>query len=315
MSSSPNTPVRLGLIGAGRWGRNYIKTIRALPTTRLGVLASRNPASKDLVDSSCRVTSDWHELLDPQLIDGVIIATPPDLHVEMLEAAMRARLPAMIEKPLTLNLTDAVKLHTLQHECNALVLVDHTRLFNSAFIELNRQAPELGQIRNISSESGNWGPFRDYTALWDYGPHDLSVALTLLRQSPSTVRIEELERRHVENTFAGNYHIDLGFRSDVHATIKLGNLFENKTVRLTVVLDQGTLILDDLVADRLIRRDDKTGSTTAIELDDELPLTRAVETFVAGIRGNPSDYFGLDLAVEIARVLDHKVNTQEEAGL
>jgi predicted dehydrogenase len=308
VSSNPNTPTRLGLIGAGRWGRNYIKTIRALPTMRLSALASRNPASKDLVDSSCRVTPDWHELLDPQLLDGVIIATPPDLHAEMLEAAIRARLPAMIEKPLTLNLPEALKLQSLQRELNALVLVDHTRLFNSAFIELNRQVRNLGQIRDIHSESGNWGPFRDYSALWDWGPHDLSVTLTLLRQLPSTVRIEELEQRRVENTLAGNYQINLGFPNNVRASIKLGNLFENKTQRLTVVLDRGTLILDDLAANRLIRRDDKTGNTTFIELDDKLPLTRAVETFVSGIRGEPSDNFGLDLAIEIARVLEQGSN-------
>jgi len=313
VSNNPNTPVRLGLIGAGRWGRNYIKTIRALPTLRLSALASRNPASKDLVDSSCRVTPDWHELLDPQLVDGVIIATPPDLHVEMLEAAMRARLPAMIEKPLTLNLADAMKLESLQHEFNTLVLVDHTWLFNSAFIELNRQAQELGRIRAIHSESGNWGPFRDYTALWDWGPHDLSVTLTLMRQSPSTIRIEELKRQHVENTIAGNYQIELGFQNDVRVSIKLGNLFENKTVRLTVELERGTLLFDDLATDKLIQRDDKTGRTTTIKLDDKLPLTRAVETFVAGIRGGPTAYFGLNLAVEIARVLDHEANSGGEA--
>jgi predicted dehydrogenase len=308
VSSNANTPVRLGVIGAGRWGRNYIKTIRALPTMHLSALASRNPASKDLVDSSCRVTPDWQELLNPQLLDGVIIATPPNLHAEMLEAAIRARLPAMIEKPLTLNLSDAVKLDSLQREFKALVLVDHTRLFNSAFIELNRRAQDLGQIRSIHSESGNWGPFRDYTALWDWGPHDLSVVLTLLRQSPSTIRIEELERRHVENTLAGNYQIELGFRNDVRASIKLGNLFEQKTLRLTVVLERGTLVFDDLAANRLIRRDDKTGGTTVVELDNKLPLTRAVETFVRGIRGEASEFFGLDLAVEIARVLDHGSN-------
>lgn len=306
MSSKPNTPVRLGLIGAGRWGRNYIKTIRGLPGARLSVLASRNPANKELVDPSCHIMADWHGLLDPQLVDGVIIATPPDLHAEMLEAAIRARLPALVEKPLTLNLPDALRLQSLQREFNALVLVDHIRLFNSAFIELIRQAPQLGRIREIHSESGNWGPFRSYTALWDYGPHDLSITLTLLRQFPSKVGVRELKRRDIEDTVAGNYLIELSFLNDVHAEIIVGNLFENKTSRLTVILDRGTLILDDLATDKLLRRDDKTGGTMVVELDSKLPLTRAVETFVAGIRGEPSPRFGLDLAVEIARVLDRQ---------
>ena len=31
------TPVRLGLIGAGRWGRVYIKTLEALKARALGI--------------------------------------------------------------------------------------------------------------------------------------------------------------------------------------------------------------------------------------------------------------------------------------
>ena len=306
MSSKPNTPVRLGLIGAGRWGRNYIKTVRGLPDAKLSALASRNPANKELVDLSCHITPDWHELLDPQLVDGVIIATPPELHAEMLEAAIRARLPALVEKPLTLNLPDALRLQSLQREFDALVLVDHIRLFNPAFIELIRQASQLGQIRGIHSESGNWGPFRSYTALWDYGPHDLSIILTLLRQFPSKVHVRELKRRDIEDITAGNYCIELSFLNDVRAEIIVGNLFENKTSRLTMLLDLGTLILDDLAADKLILRNDETGKTRIIELDNTLPLTHAVATFVGGIRGKRSPHFGLELAVEIARVLDRQ---------
>lgn len=304
MSSNPNTAVRLGLIGAGRWGRNYIKTIRALPGVTLTALASRNPASKDLVDSSCCVTPDWRELLDSRLVDGVIISTPPGVHAEMLEANMRAHIPAMIEKPLTLNLADAVKLQSLQLQLGARVLVDHIRLFNSAFIELRKLASELEPIREIHSESGNWGPFRDYSALWDYGPHDLSVALTLLGRSPSKVQIQELERRDVENTRAGNYQIELVFQNDVRAAIRIGNVFENKTARFTVTLEKETLVVDDLAVDKLLRRDDVTGKTEVVEIDNKLPLVRTVETFAEGIRGEPSEHFGLDLAVEIARVLE-----------
>jgi predicted dehydrogenase len=305
VSNRISTPVRLGLIGAGRWGQNYIKMIRALSVTRLAALASRNPASKNLVDSACHITLDWRELLDAKLVDGVIIATPPDVHAEMLESAMRAGIPAMIEKPLTLNLQDALKLQALQRELQALVLVDHTQLFNSGYIELKRQAKQLGSVRTIHSEAGKWGPFRDYTALWDYAPHDLSITLDLMRQAPVDVRITELESRPVEGGLGANYRIELDFGSGARADIMVGNLLRERIRRFTVDFNQQSLVLDDLATDKLVLHNHASDTRTAVTIDSKLPLTRAVETFVDGIRGRATEHFGLGLAVEIARVLAH----------
>ena len=304
MSSNSSTPVRLGLIGAGRWGQNYLKTIRGLSGARLGALASRNPDSENLVDPRCRVTSRWRDLLDTTLVDGIIIATPPDMHPEMLEAVMRARIPAMIEKPFALTLSETIRLDAFQRESNAVVLVDHTHLFNSAYIELKRHASVLGPIRAIHSESGNWGPFRDYTALWDYGPHDLAMTLDLLRQAPLTVRVTTLETRPVDNHLGGEFGIELGFPNDIRADIRVGNLRNERIRRLTVGFDQHSLVFDDLATSKLVlRRPNNTHAT--VPVDSKPPLTRAVETFVEGIRGTITEYFGLDVAVEIARVLAH----------
>src|SRR5229473_890850 len=101
------TPVRLGLIGAGRWGRNYLRTIAATPGVRLARLASRNPDSVRLAPADCAVTPDWRDLLDRNALDGVIIATPAALHAEMALAAMDAGLPVLVEKPLTMDIAQA----------------------------------------------------------------------------------------------------------------------------------------------------------------------------------------------------------------
>jgi predicted homoserine dehydrogenase-like protein len=46
-------PIRLGLAGAGRWGRNYIRTIAGLSGVRLTRVASSNPATADLLPPDC----------------------------------------------------------------------------------------------------------------------------------------------------------------------------------------------------------------------------------------------------------------------
>lgn len=285
--------IRLGLIGAGRWGKNFIRTIQGLDGAVLSALCSRNPASSSLVDSHCRILADWHDLLGSDLCDGVIIASPPDSHAEILGAMIRAGRPSMVEKPLTLDLQQALDLQQLLLRNPTPVLVDHIYLFHPAYVELKRLSGELGPIHSIQSEGGNHGPFRpNYTALWDYGPHDLAMCLDLVGKPPQTVIC-----RAAETDRGGNYELDLAFADNVRASIKVGNLAPTKIRTFAVHFEKHVLVFDDLSPDKL-RFD---GQPVAVA--GTLPLAAAVETFAKGILHEEAGPFGLDLAVEVTRTL------------
>ncbi|MEE9275734.1 MAG: Gfo/Idh/MocA family oxidoreductase, partial [bacterium] len=116
-------PLRLGLIGAGRWGRAYIRTLKSMAGVELARLCSANPESPKLAGPGCRVTGDWRELAGAEDLDGLILATPPGLHAEMAGAAAAAGLPVMIEKPLTLDLDEALRLQETFERTGTAVLV------------------------------------------------------------------------------------------------------------------------------------------------------------------------------------------------
>ncbi len=291
MSSKSGTVVRLGLIGAGRWGKNFIRTIRVLDGVALSALCSRHPDSRRLVDSSCAILRDWHDLVGNDFCDGVIIATPPDTHAEILGAMIRARIPSMVEKPLTLDLQEALDLQRLVRQNPTPVLVDHTYLFHPAYRELKRLSSQFGPVRSIQSEGGGPGPFRpNYTALWDYGPHDISMCLDLLGKTPQSVTCKGFETKE-----GGNYACDLVFPDSVRASIKVGNLTGAKVRIFMVRHDEHSLTFDDLSPQKL-RLD-----STPVAVADKLPLQTAVETLVKGIRSGTAE--GFDLAVEVIRSL------------
>jgi predicted dehydrogenase len=291
VSSSPEAVIRLGLIGAGRWGKNFIRTIRGLNGVTLSALCSRHPDSRSLVDFPCKILRDWHDLVGNDLCDGVIIATPPDTHAEILGAMIRARIPSMVEKPLTLDLQEALDLQQLLRQNPTPVLVDHTYLFHPAYRELKRLSSQLGPIRSIQSEGGGPGPFRpSYTALWDYGPHDISMCLDLLGKTPQSVTCKAFEANE-----GGKYECDLLFPGNVRASIKVGNLASTKVRILTVRHDEHALTFDDLSPQKL-RLDN-----TPITVVEKLPLQTAVETLVSGIRSGTTEPF--ELAVEVIRTL------------
>ena len=70
-------PVQLGLIGAGFWGQNYIKTIINLKNIHLKRIASKYSNLNKFNLKNCIFNSDWRDLIRCDDLDGVIIATRP----------------------------------------------------------------------------------------------------------------------------------------------------------------------------------------------------------------------------------------------
>jgi len=299
--------IRLGLIGAGRWGRNYIRTIAALDGVRLTRLASRNPANRELVGPECTISADWRHVVESGDLEGIIIATPPSLHAEMTIAAVAAGIPVLVEKPLTLGLAEAVSLREQVRTRKGWVMVDHTHLFHPAFEELKRQVPALGMIHEIEAEAGNQGPYReDVPVLWDWGPHDVAMCLDLLGEPPREARGMREERANRGTAVTETIRLELEFSSGARARIRISNMME-KTRRFSVRCEAGVLVYDDIARNKLmLHRDGRDGP---INVSAEPPLSRVVEAFVAGISAGNDTTGSLDLAVNVVAVLERCART------
>lgn len=294
--------IRLGLIGAGRWGRNFISTIAALDDVRLARLASRNPASAGLVSQECAISADWRSLVEAGDVDGIIIAAPPSFHAEMAQAAVAAGVPVLVEKPLTLRLAEAIALRDAVLARKGLVMVDHTHLFHPAFEELKRCAQSLGPVRGIEVQAGNHGPYRtDVPVLWDWGPHDVAMCLDLLRRSPQEVHATREAHERTDGADAEALRLELTFPEGLQARIRLSNMMK-KTRLFTARCTAGALIYDDLARDKLVLERD--GKRAPIEVSSELPLPRVVKAFTAAILAGKDQTGSLDLAVEVVAVLE-----------
>ena len=138
--------MQLGLIGAGRWGKRYIETIRAMDGVRIAHLASRNPACREWVAADCAITAHWSEVAQNPDLDGVIVATPPGTHLQLALAAIHAGRPVLVEKPMTLSTDEAQQLVKAASEADVLTMVDHTHLFSAAYQTLKRIGAGLGPL-------------------------------------------------------------------------------------------------------------------------------------------------------------------------
>lgn len=290
--------LRLGLIGAGPWGRRYIETLRDFPGAALTRVASRNPETAALVGPRCAVTPDWRRLIGAPDLDGLIVASPPALHAEHAGFAIASGMPVLVEKPLTLDLHSSLCLLEAAQLRGSVVVVDHIYLFHSAYEELKRRVLALDGPMSIRSVGGNRGPVRpSVPPLWDYGPHDLAMCLDLAGRMPSSIKGER--RRSGEGQVID---LRLAFPGGTKAHLTFGNGFETKARNLTVLRGGVELRFDDLGENTLV---ESASGVPAKPLAVEAgrPLDRALRAFTDAIRARPHDLSGLRAAVEVVALL------------
>lgn len=302
--------LRLGLVGAGAWGRNYVLALKRLDGARLAAVASRNPETAGLVGPECLVQVDWQRLLD-ETLDGVIVATPPSTHLPIAERFVESGTAVLIEKPLCFDPAAALRFRDAVTQRGGFAMVNHIHLFSPAFQLLKRLSPSLGRITGIVSAGGRQGPFRlDTPALWDWGPHDVAMALDLMGGEPLSVSGRRTLRRPAEGGgYAENFELELEFGEGVQARITIGNAL-SPVRRIEVVHERGTLVYDDLAAPKLAVVGADAASVAQVQREIAAcgpfrsPLDCVLESFCEAIRAGSSDLQHLDLAVGVVRVLD-----------
>ena len=296
--------LNLGLIGAGAWGRNFIKTIDSLDGVALTRLASRNPESPALVGPDCVISEDWRDLIAAGDLDGVIIATPPTVHAEMTLAAIDAGLPVLVEKPMTLSLDEAETVVEAARAKNAIVLVDHVHLYSAAWEALKHEALALGSLQAISTVAGNWGPFRqDTPMLWDRGAHDIAMCLDLVGLQPERVMARRIEARDVDGGTGEALALELGF-GHITAKIAISNLIAEKTRLFTAFLNDRKLVYDDTLDDKLQLKIAPQNQVKTVALAEGRPLERALQAFSAAIEAGEADFKDAELGRDVVGVLE-----------
>ncbi len=303
--------IKLGLIGAGPWGKNYIHTIDQIHGIKLVRVASRNPKTRKLLGPDCTIEADWHRVSEATEISGVIIATPPHCHAEMVESALNNGLAILVEKPITSTKKDAENLLNSAKKVGGLVMVDHIHLFHPGFRSLKQFAKELGSINSISSYGGGSGPFRkDIRALWDWGTHDIAMCIDLIGASPKVIRARYLEQSQKNGEEGELIEAELSFPNGTEATLTVGNLMKEKTRVFQAKFDVCSLIYEPNKPNPLIKLNRPIGgksdsaSTEVIRVNKELPLNCIVREFAESISSNKKDISSLALSLEVITVLD-----------
>ena len=167
--------MKIGVIGLGHWGRNYIRVFNELQAFD-EIIACDKKKDINLPYKNCRFCSNAQSIFDDKQVENIVIATPSSTHFEFLAQAMNAGKNILVEKPVVMKTEQRKKL--LNWKYDKMIFVGHTFLYNNAvqYIKEFLQKEDIGQVYSVSCKRVHLGLIReDVNVLWDLAPHDISI--------------------------------------------------------------------------------------------------------------------------------------------
>lgn len=108
-----NDRVRLGIVGLGSMGREFVDAARDHPDVVVVACADTDPRRLDAVRASGEAIvtdTDALRVVNAGDVDAVIVATPPDSHSSIVLGALEAGKAVLCEKPLASRIEDGARM-------------------------------------------------------------------------------------------------------------------------------------------------------------------------------------------------------------
>jgi predicted dehydrogenase len=150
MRGAQELPVRLGLIGMGRHGSRYIRHIAELTEAKLVALCRRTEAPAQAAGTAVPCYTDYRQLIDDPNVDAVVVVTPPSINRDICLAAVRAKKPLLVEKPLATNAADAAAMVQAARDAGIMMMTAQTLRFDPVILDCKTHRHEIGSPRYLS---------------------------------------------------------------------------------------------------------------------------------------------------------------------
>lgn len=307
----------MAVVGCGYWGKNLVRTF-----ARIGALqAVVDPDTENaaaLAQQHDVASRGLDEVLADREIDAVAIAAPAKDHAAVALRALQAGKHVFVEKPLALDVDDARAVVAAAQERGLTLMVGHLLQYHPAFLAVRRMVSDgaLGELRYLYSNRLNLGRFRrEENILWSFAPHDLSMLLALVGESPD--RVSAVGSTFLSDNVPDVTTTHMSFPSGPRAHVFVSWLHPFKEQRLVVVGADAMAVFDDtapwdsklVVFEHGVTWDGLTpvpvrGEPTPIPLEESEPLRLECEHFLECVATGETPRTDGHEGVRVLQVLD-----------
>lgn len=125
--------VNIAVVGLGAFGRKHLDAVAQIPDAKIQYVAhSKMDIAKEVAVryGAKAAFTDYSQLLEQDDLDGVILATPTQMHHAQTLEALRAGKHVMVEIPMADSLAGVQEIVDVQQETRLIAMAGHTRRFN-----------------------------------------------------------------------------------------------------------------------------------------------------------------------------------------
>lgn len=309
--------MKLGLIGAGYWGKNLVRVFYELGVLDVicdldeKVLKERKKDHPKL-----KITKDFSDILNDKKIKGVIISSPAAIHYDLVKKALFSGKDVFVEKPLALDIKQGEELVKIAREKKLILMVGHLLLYHPAVLKLKEiiKSGKLGEVDYIYSNRLNFGKLRkEEDVLWSFAPHDISVIVDIMGMPK---KVSSASRAYLQKDIADIFYGSLEFSKGKAAHIFVSWLNPFKEQKLVVVGSKQMAVFDDQAEDKLVIYSrkvkwQKNKNPEAIKSDGKIirilrkePLLEEAKHFLQCIKERKKPITDGNSALNVLKILD-----------
>lgn len=298
----------LALIGVGEWGRKILASLNVINEADIKYICDQDYDSLAFLDDKYIKVNDWQELLDKNDLGAIVLATPPSERASIAVPFLEKGIPVFIEKPLSLSVNESLKIKDACARGGVSAFVGHIHLYNPAYIAFKKTINQhLGTPIAIYSEIGGRGPFRlDYSALWDWGPHSVSLILDLIKNKPYSVSAWGCSALNSKTDLYDIIYLKINFLGGLSCPIRVSRIDHIRTNKITVTDGKSIAYFDDTSEDNkvMLLPDFESGDTNPIGYEDTKPLITELETFISYAQSKFKNESNLQSGLDVVKVLE-----------
>lgn len=329
--------VTVAVVGYGYWGPNVARNFAHYDMTELVAvceLSSERCEVARRAHPNASIVSAFDAILDDSAIEAVAIATPTDMHYDMVLRSLLAGKHVFVEKPLTASSEQAYELVSTAAERDLVLHVDHTFVYTPAVEKIREivASGELGDLICFDAVRVNLGLFQpDVNVVWDLAIHDLSIVEYVTGRSPKSV--SATGARHPSASQTSVAFLSLSYDDSFVSHIDVSWVSPVKVRRTLISGTKKMLVWDDLEPIEKLKVYDssvefgasnsdihkllvsyRTGDMRSPRLSEREALQVEVEHFARAVRtGSPTRTNGA-LAASLVAVLEAACLSIERGG-
>ena len=311
--------LRIGVIGAGKWGSNHIRVLQELQSEGMCELVGYSDRDKKKA-FGCQYYESYKELL--KFVDAVSIAVPTDMHYEVAKDCLLAGKHVLVEKPITLNSEEAKELIKISERENLILASGYIYRFNPAVLKLKERMSEFGIIHNITMRyiHSHKPPRRDSGVIFNFASHLFDILLFLIGIPKKLVCMKTnyiSEEREDSAVILADY-------GDFYASLEVSWLHPLKRRDAWIIASERKVYVDFLEQKMVehfieVRQDETINRGFAeVKIEKKEPLKEELKHFIECIERSKkpvNDAFSAYIVTKLCEIALKSVNSMMEVKI